>query len=49
MIMDSGAYFEPDSTSFSFQRPGTVAIEGEQVRVVRRAETFEDMIHRDIY
>jgi diaminopimelate decarboxylase len=49
MIMDSGAYFEPDSTSFSFQRPGTVAIDGEQVRVVRRAETFEDMIHRDIY
>ena len=49
MIMDSGAYFEPDSTSFSFQRPGTVAIEGEQVHPVRRAETFQDMIHRDIY
>jgi diaminopimelate decarboxylase len=49
MIMDSGAYFEPDSTSFSFQRPGTVAIEGEEVHTVRRAESFQDMIHRDTY
>jgi diaminopimelate decarboxylase len=49
MIMDSGAYFEPDSTSFSFQRPGTVAIEGDHVFAVRRAESFDDMIHRDIY
>jgi diaminopimelate decarboxylase len=49
MIMDSGAYFEPDSTSFSFQRPGTVAIEGDHVHVVRRAESFQDMIQRDIY
>jgi diaminopimelate decarboxylase len=49
MIMDSGAYFEPDSTSFSFQRPATVAIEGEHVHVIRRAETFEDMIDRDIF
>ena len=49
MVMDSGAYFEPDSTSFSFQRPGTVAIEGGHVHVIRRAETFEDMIGRDIF
>ena len=49
MIMDSGAYFEPDSTSFSFQRPGTVAIDGEQVQTIRRAESFQDMIHRDHY
>ena len=49
MVMDSGAYFEPDSTSFSFQRPGTVAIEGDHVHVIRRAETFEDMIDRDIF
>lgn len=49
MVMDSGAYFEPDSTSFSFQRPATVAIEGESAKVIRRGETFEDMIGRDSY
>ncbi|MET0593937.1 MAG: pyridoxal-dependent decarboxylase [Polyangiaceae bacterium] len=49
MVMDSGAYFEPDSTSFSFQRPGTLAIEGDRISVIRRAETFEDMIDRDHY
>lgn len=48
MIMDSGAYFEPDSTSFSFRRPATVAIEAGRSFVVRRAESFEDMIHRDL-
>jgi diaminopimelate decarboxylase len=49
MIMDSGAYFEPDSTSFSFQRPATVAIEADRTHVIRRAETFEDMLDRDTY
>ena len=33
-IMDSGAYFEPDSTVFSFPRPATVMIDGDSVRVV---------------
>jgi diaminopimelate decarboxylase len=49
MIMDSGAYFEPDSTSFSFRRPATIALNGEQTQTIRRAESFEDMIHRDTY
>jgi diaminopimelate decarboxylase len=48
-IMDSGAYFEPDSTSFSFGRPATVAIERGQTRTIRRSETFADMLHRDSY
>jgi diaminopimelate decarboxylase len=48
-IMDSGAYFEPDSTSFSFGRPATIAIERGQTRTIRRAETFADMLHRDSY
>jgi len=49
LIMDSGAYFEPDSTSFSFRRPATLAIEEGAVTAVRRAESFDDMIHRDRY
>ncbi len=42
-IMDSGAYFVPFSTSFSFPRPGIVAVENGQVRELRRAETFDDL------
>lgn len=49
LIMDSGAYLESDSTSFSFQKPGTVALEGDSAAVIRRGETFADMIDRDIY
>lgn len=46
-IMDSGAYFEPDSTVFSFPRPATVMIDGDAVQVVRRRETLDDVISRD--
>jgi diaminopimelate decarboxylase len=49
LIMDSGAYFEPDSTSFSFPRPATLALDKGTVRIIRRAESFADMIHRDEY
>ncbi len=46
-IMDSGAYFEPDSTAFSFPRPGTLAVTGSEVHLARRAETLGDVISRD--
>jgi diaminopimelate decarboxylase len=49
MIMDSGAYFEPDSTSFSFRRPGTLAVENKLAFTIRRAESFADMIDRDVF
>lgn len=49
MIMDSGAYFEPDSTSFSFRRPGTLAVENKVAFTIRRSESFADMIDRDVY
>jgi diaminopimelate decarboxylase len=47
-IMDAGAYFVPFSTSFSFPQPAIVMLDGEEVSLVRRAETFEDLVHRDI-
>lgn len=47
LIMDSGAYFEPDSTVFSFPRPPTVMIDGDAVTVARRRETLDDVIGRD--
>ncbi|WP_281784585.1 diaminopimelate decarboxylase family protein [Sinimarinibacterium flocculans] len=46
-IMDAGAYFESDSTVFSFPRPGTLLIEGDGITVARRAETLDDVMARD--
>ncbi|QDL54457.1 diaminopimelate decarboxylase family protein [Rhodoferax aquaticus] len=47
-IMDSGAYFIADASSFSFGQPGVVALyaNGEQV-LVRQHETFEHLISLD--
>ncbi|MCY1034065.1 pyridoxal-dependent decarboxylase [Corallococcus sp. BB11-1] len=46
-IMDAGAYFVPFGTSFSFPQPAIVSVEGGKVRVLRRAETNEDLITFD--
>jgi diaminopimelate decarboxylase len=45
--MDAGAYFVPFSTSFSFPQPAIALLDGEHVSLVRRAETFEDLVRRD--
>jgi diaminopimelate decarboxylase len=46
-IMDAGAYFVPFSTSFSFPRPAIVGVAGGEVSLVRRRETFEDLVRCD--
>ncbi|MCL2448689.1 MAG: pyridoxal-dependent decarboxylase [Polyangiaceae bacterium] len=46
-IMDTGAYFVAFSTPFSCPRPAVVMIDGALERVLRRAETFEDLIALD--
>jgi diaminopimelate decarboxylase len=46
-IMDAGAYFIPFATSFSYPQPAVVLVDGAQVSVLRRAETFEDMVRFD--
>ena len=45
--MDTGAYFVPFSTSFSFPRPPIVMCRDSQVQVVRAAEAFEDLVRLD--
>lgn len=47
-IMDSGAYFIADATSFSFPQPAIIAIDatGEDV-LVRKAESFEHLVSLD--
>jgi diaminopimelate decarboxylase len=47
-IMDSGAYFVPFATSFSFPQPPIVMVEGGDARCIRRGERFEDLIARDV-
>jgi len=46
-IMDSGAYFTAQESTFGFPRPAVVAVNGARDRLVRRRETFEDMVSRD--
>jgi diaminopimelate decarboxylase len=47
-IMDSGAYFLAQESSFGFPRPAVVAVMGNTCRLVRRRETFADLMGRDI-
>jgi diaminopimelate decarboxylase len=46
-IMDAGAYFVPFATSFSFPQPAVVLLENGEHRVLRRAETFADLVMLD--
>jgi diaminopimelate decarboxylase len=46
-IMDSGAYFVPFATSFSFPQPAVVMLDERGVQQIRRAETFDDLISYD--
>lgn len=47
-IMDSGAYFLAQESTFGFPRPAVVAVKGNSCRLVRRRETFADLMERDI-
>ena len=47
VLMDSGAYFIPFQTDFSFPRPAVVLLDAGRERLLRRAESFEDMVQLD--
>ncbi|RYZ07703.1 MAG: pyridoxal-dependent decarboxylase [Myxococcales bacterium] len=47
LVMDAGAYFVPFSTSFSFPRPAIVTVDDGRVELLRRAETFDDLLAFD--
>ena len=47
-VMDAGAYFVPLSTNFSFVRPAVVAVKDGKETLWRRAETYEDLVARDV-
>ncbi len=48
-VMDSGAYFIAQESSFGFARPAVVAVDGDSCRLVRRRESFADMTGRDMF
>lgn len=47
LIMDAGAYFVAFSNSFSFPRPAIVTVDDGQILLLRRAETFNDLLALD--
>jgi diaminopimelate decarboxylase len=46
-VMDSGAYFVPYSTCFSFPRPGVVLLTRGRAEIIRRRETYDDLVALD--
>jgi diaminopimelate decarboxylase len=46
-VMDSGAYFVPFSTSFSFPKPAIVMQDGDRITTLRARETFADIVALD--
>jgi len=46
-LMDTGAYFNALESSFNFNKPAIISIYDDECRIVRRRETFQDMIGRD--
>lgn len=46
-IMDTGAYFIPNQMNFSAPRSAVVIVDGDQVNIARKRESFEDMISLD--
>ncbi len=50
VMMDTGAYFISDASSFSFAQPGVVAVFADgTTRLLRRTESSEDMVRRDVW
>ena len=46
-VMDAGAYFLALEANFGFPRPPVVMVSDGAARLIRRRETFEDMIGRE--
>lgn len=48
-IMDAGAYFSSFSNSFAFPRPCIVLADNGRTTMLRKRETFDAMVSRDIF
>lgn len=48
-IMDTGAYFIPNQMNFSNPRTAVVIVDGDEVKVARKRERFEDIVSLDSF
>lgn len=46
--MDVGGYFTSLGNNFAGPRPAIVSVEGGKPTLIRRRETYEDLIERDL-
>ena len=46
-VMDSGAYFIPNQMNFSNPRAAVAIVQNDQVKLIRKRESFEDIIAMD--
>ena len=48
-FLDTGAYQDACASNFNAMgRPATVLVSGDEAHVIRRAETLEDLLARDV-
>jgi diaminopimelate decarboxylase len=48
-FLDTGAYQDACSNNFNaLPRPATVLVHGREAEIIKRAETVEDVFHRDV-
>jgi diaminopimelate decarboxylase len=47
-VMDSGAYFVPHQTTFSNPRPAAVLVSAGRASLLRRRESFENVVQLDV-
>jgi diaminopimelate decarboxylase len=46
-VMDAGAYFVPNQMNFSNPRPAAVMVKDGKAALIRRRESFDDIVHLD--
>ena len=47
-VCDAGAYFTVQETNFGFPRPPIISVREGNANLLRRRETFDDMVSRDV-
>ena len=47
-VCDAGAYFTVQESNFGYPRPAIVGVKDGRTRLLRRRETFDDMVARDM-
>jgi len=48
-VLDTGAYADATSTNFNvLPRPATVLVNGDRAELIKRAETIQDVLRRDV-